>query len=466
MSTKKGRGAKVLKAQQETNKSNASAESEDQPNISAIERASFFEGLQLNHGNPLHSTAIEEDLNVLVEGQAKKGNAGTKDAPQAVKTAAKKPVKDTGEENGQEEEKKNRQRRKSKARPEKGGKTYIKDGAPQRQRAEVDGGREGSDSDGDVHRGNQPTGNKHKHLVGEKPAKRKSAGQASAARTVKNEQIKNAKKRVIESESGKSSGDSQSEEESDSGVTKRRHRRVLSSDDDDLDTSWKPSPKKVKMLSLDRGKMTPSETRKFRKSSSGSTSAGAMKAGADKQKKKKRGGRSGRTDLDMALDAFVDFCEQYSESVESKAVKQSIECFSSNVKQQILEKISSNKDFKQLKRENAKVGSMIRTKTQRLLDAKYELMRVEREVWLLEKEKAKLKLRLADLRQSQAFLHEVRELNKQYRDFRRKHPTEKETYGASSLPALLLETRYVQSAEHQMNRANKQPEKRQKTSRK
>lgn len=42
----------------------------------------------------------------------------------------------------------------------------------------------------------------------------------------------------------------------------------------------------------------------------GSTSAGAEKGDADKQRRKKGVGRGG-TDLDVVLDAFLDFCEQY-----------------------------------------------------------------------------------------------------------------------------------------------------------
>lgn len=46
---------------------------------------------------------------------------------------------------------------------------------------------------------------------------------------------------------------------------------------------------------------------------------------------------------------------------------------------------------------------------------------------MLQKEKAELELRLSDLRRGQAFLHDIRELNRQYLDFRHKHPREKET---------------------------------------
>ncbi|GLD74430.1 centromere protein U [Lates japonicus] len=86
--------------------------------------------------------------------------------------------------------------------------------------------------------------------------------------------------------------------------------------------------------------------------------------------------------------------------------------------------------------------------------------RAERQVWLLQKEKAELKLRLTDLRRSHAFLRDIRELNQQYLDYRHTHPKEKETYGASSLPALLLETRHIQTTEQQLSRINNQTEKR------
>ncbi|XP_035525417.1 centromere protein U, partial [Morone saxatilis] len=298
-----------------------------------------------------------------------------------------------------------------------------------------------------------------KKLVGKRPAKRRSAEQTSAARPVKNRQTKKGKKKESESESGKSSAP-QSQEESDVSTTQQRRKKVLSSDEAvvDEDASWNPSPKKAKVYSLSRTRKSSSDGSKSRKSSSGSASAGATKADTNKQRKKRR--PQGGTELEVVLEAFLDFCEQYRESVESKAVKQSIYSFSSNVKEQLLEKITSYKELKVLKRENAKVGSLIRGKTQRLLDAKQELMRAERQVWLLQKEKAELKLRLGDLRRGQAFLHDIKELNKQYLGFRHKHPREKETYGASSLPALLLEAQHIHAAEHQLRGINNRLERR------
>ncbi|XP_038555249.1 centromere protein U [Micropterus salmoides] len=474
MGPKKGRGAKVV-AVPESQK-DSSFDHADSPNLSAIERASFLEGLQPSHGNPLHSTALEEDLNVLEKGQMDKGKAGRKDIPQTSKTtvkqrsAAVKRKKTERDGDSEEEEEEKRKSRRStggkvKARP---GEKQRKKGAPQRERGELAVERKEPDQpdpSSNLQKSNQLTSaaGSLKHLVGKRPAKRRSAGQMTAARPVKNQLMKKDKKRQSESGSGNSS-DPQSQVDSDTDTAQQRRRKILSSDEEvgDEDTSWKPSPKNAKVYNFSRTRKSASDKSKTRKSSSGSASADPDKASADKQRKRR--GRQGGTELDVVLDAFLDFCDQYRESVESKVVKQSIDSFSSNVKEQLLEKISSSKELKVLKRENAKVGSLIRTKTQKLLDAKHELMRAERQMWLLQKEKAELKLRLADLKRGQAFLHDIRELYGHYLDYRHKHPKEKETYGASSLPALLLETRHIQVAEQQLRGIDNQRGIRQKNS--
>ncbi|XP_031135978.2 centromere protein U isoform X3 [Sander lucioperca] len=404
MSAKKARGAKALTATQHESQKGSSKDQMDSPNLSAIERGSFLEGLQLNYGNPLHSTAMEEDLNVLEEEPVNGGKVLRKVTPQRSKATVKPSGaaamwKETGRGGENEEETKKKRSR--------------------------------------------------------------STGGTPAARPVKNQQVKKGKKRESESGSGVSSGP-ESQEQSDPGTTQRSWKKVLSSEEEEEeeeDRSWCPSPKKAKGYQLSRTRKSSSDKSKFRKSSSGCASAEPETAHRDTQKKKRRGHQGG-TELELVLDAFLDFCDQYRESVESKAVKQSIDCFCSNVKEQLLEKISSSKELKVLKRENAKVGSSIRTKTQRLLEAKNELMRAERQVWLLQKEKVELKARLADLRRGQAFLHDIRELNRQYLDYRHKHPKEKEMYGASSLPALLLETKHVQAVEHQLRGIDNQVKKR------
>ncbi|XP_071060605.1 centromere protein U [Pseudochaenichthys georgianus] len=382
----KGRGAKVRTVKQHESKKGSSNENTDSPNLSAIDRASFLEGLQLNYGNPLHSTALEEDLNV--EEQVNGGKAGRKEIPQTLKAA--------GKQRGAEEKRKEVQR---------------------------DG--EGKEE--------------------EEKKKSRSAVKTSAARPEKNQLVKKGKKR----KSGMSC-DPEPQEQSDSGGAQQRRKRVLSSEEEDggEERSWCPSPKTARFYHLGRSRKSSSEKSKSKKSSSGSASPEPEMASTDKQRKRQRGGQGG-TQLEVVLEAFLDFCDQYRESLESNTLKECVDSFSSNVENQLLEKISTSKELKVLKRENIKVASSIRTKTQRLLDAKNELMRGERQVCLLQKEKSELKARLADLRRGQAFLHDIRELNTQYLDYRHKHPKEKEMYGASSLPALLLEAKSIQAEELQ-----------------
>ncbi|TNN66005.1 Centromere protein U [Liparis tanakae] len=356
----------LTKPQQESQK--GASNDTDSPNLSSIDRASFLEGLQQNYGNPLHSTAMEDDLKVPEEGRMKGAKAGKKEVPQTAKTSVVQPGaavkrKETEQEEEEEEEKKKKRSRRS------------------------TGGMRPGD----------------------------------------NQQAKKGKKRGSETGSGKSS-DAAPKEKPDAA-----QKRVLSSDEEerDEDRSWKPSPKKATAFSSGRSRKSSSKGPKTRTSSSGSASAEPEEASREKQRRSRHDGGGG-TESEVVLDAFLEFCDQYRESVESKAVKLAVDSFSSNVKEQMLEKVAAS----------------VRTKTQRLLDAKHELMRAERETWLMQKDKAELKVRLADLRRGQAFLQDFRELSRRYLDYRHKHPKEKETYGASSLPALLLEAKHIQTAQH------------------
>lgn len=69
-------------------------------------------------------------------------------------------------------------------RPDEEGETKNKKGAPEGKRGELDVERKKSDPSAILLKSNQPTttANRLKHLVGKKPAKRRSAGQTSAVR--------------------------------------------------------------------------------------------------------------------------------------------------------------------------------------------------------------------------------------------------------------------------------------------
>ncbi|XP_061691919.1 centromere protein U isoform X2 [Syngnathoides biaculeatus] len=336
MSTKKGRGNKVAPVKPVGNQKTFSLDSDIQ---STFDSTIFIEGLQQENDNPLHSTAIEEDLN-------------TSEKAQVTKTRMRKNLTQRAKE-------------KVKTRP------------------------------------------------------------------LKNDQPKIEKKK--RDRDRRRPSDSQAESVSRSSSKKRGNEVLSSGDDTNEDTSW-PSPKKAKLLSVERTK----------------NKSTGEKVVTDKKKQRFQGG----TELEVVLEAFRDFCDEYRDSLESKAAKHTIDCFSNNVKEQLLEKISTYKELKVLKRNNAKVCSIIHTKTQRLFNAKDELISAERQLDLLQNEKTDLELRLQDLRRSQAFLQDIRELNQVYLDYRLAHPKEKETYAVSSLPALLLETKHLQGAEHQLRLIN------------
>ncbi|XP_074530346.1 uncharacterized protein cenpu [Halichoeres trimaculatus] len=470
MSAKRGRRAKT---QEPETQEGPAMEDIDPPNLSAIERASFMEGLQQNFGNPLHSTAMEEDLNVLESQMKDEGKTGGNHPPKASKTSVKQngdTMKRKNTEREVEEQKKKRSRRSTvetvKAGPEKAAETKKKKGAPQGQREKLNTNKEDLD-EGSSGPQQVTEASDVNQVVTKKPVDRKSSVQTSAAgggpiRKIKKTLVKKDKNKLG---SGKPDN-SEPQEESDADAVPQRQRRVLSSDEDvtDDDTSWTPSQKETQRNSLDRNRKSLFKSAKSGTPSSDSTPENPDEDDTEKQRSKKPGSRS-TTELEVVLDTFTEFCDQYRESVESKAVKQSIKSFSAGVKQQLMEKISSQKELKILKRRNAKVGSLIRKKTQRLLDAKHEMMRADRQVMSLRKENSELKHRLSDLRRGQTLLHDLRELNRLYLDYRKKQPKKKEMYGASSLPALQLENKHIKAAECKLKRKSNQLSSRQKMSR-
>ncbi|XP_034036860.1 centromere protein U [Thalassophryne amazonica] len=423
---------------------NSSSDHLDCPDLSNIERDSFLKRLQCDYGNPLHSTAME-DPNVpegIFENTGKERNDNAPQEQSRARKSQRTAVKRKQQERSDTDDEKQRMKRNPRVRGKASWPEKRKKGAPDVDRGEAD-----AVQSSDPHPTSTASG--LRHLVGKKPAKR-SAGWRS---------VKTPQKRAGESDKGKSSG-SASQEDSDSSSAQSQ-KQVLSSDEEGQeDVSWVSSPKKSKVYNL---VMPMTSSLKSRKSLSVKGPAEPQKATVNQQRRERRG-RQGGTELEVVLDAFLDFCDQYRESVEPTGIRQSIDSFAAHVKEQLLEKISACKELRALKRENAKVTSLIRIKQKRLLDAKNELNNAEKQVSLLEKEAAMLKLRLADLRRGSTFLRDIRELTRQYLEYRHVHPKEKETYGATSLPALMLEAKHILEAEHQLKGINIKLEKRLKQS--
>ncbi|XP_053735689.1 centromere protein U-like isoform X1 [Synchiropus splendidus] len=337
------------------------------PDLSAIEKASFLDGLVCDDGNPLHSTALEDNLNTFV---VPSEEAGTPDTQQTAK-------------------------RNRKPRPPE------INGKPKKEAA---GGKK-------VVSGKKPL----KQNAAEAPAPAKRPGKVKQPPA---SHVKVHPKRAngeTEEEAGNPMN-AESEGDLDSGINKKKRRsHILSSDDDDDDEekSWKPSPKKA------------TRNRVIRKQETSKKSPAAGDPGKAAATSSGKKSTSGGTEPEVMLTAFVEYCAQYRDSVESEAVKEAIDMFADNVRSQLTEKISSEKNFLTLKRENAKLAVLIAKKKQQLLQAKNELMSAEREFGQLKRVEADLHVRLSDLKKGRAFLSSIKEVRQQYLDLRCKKPLKK-----------------------------------------
>nr|XP_046179078.1 centromere protein U isoform X2 [Oncorhynchus gorbuscha] len=430
--SKKSQMAKMLKLVQyelvegpskDTQESKAT-DSHISPNVSTIEKASFLDECD-TYGNPLHSTALEEDFSpnlaqnkeeVVKEGAAKrrwgpskKVNSVTPKRPTLsgrgqTKRRASKVVQPKGSQ---------QKNVKPKARPQK----EIAEGAGEEDLTEAQSG----------------------------PA----APQKNAVR----------KKQDTEVDDSRSSGEEEEVEVSAPGsspqlIHKKRRTSLSSENLTDEDISWNPIQNKDK----------PDDVRKHRKSSvergsrgprgsslgtRGKSSSGS--AGPSKKDQQKRRNVKNPTDLDVVLDSFLEFVSEYMDAVESNAVLQAIDALSSSFEDQLTEKITASKEIKFLKRDNAKMNAAINRKRARLLEAKNELIRSEAQLRALQKDQSRLEQRLTDIRKGTTFLKDLGHLHKSYLDHRIAHPNQ---YGPSSLPALLLEARDVLGTEDQLKTVN------------
>ncbi|XP_020357698.1 centromere protein U isoform X3 [Oncorhynchus kisutch] len=431
--SKKSQMAKMLKLVQyelvekgpskDTQKSKAT-DSHISPNVSTIEKASFLDECD-TYGNPLHSTALEEDFSpnfaqnkeeVVKEGAAKrrwgpskKVNSATPKRPTLsgrgqTKRRASKVVQPKGSQ---------QKNVKPKARPQK----EIAEGAGEEDLTEAQSG----------------------------PA----APQKNAVR----------KKQDTEVDDSRSSGEEEEIEESAPGsspqpIHKKRRTSLSSENLTDEDISWNPIQNKAK----------PDDVRTHRKSSvergprgsslgtRGKSSSGS--AGPSKRDQQKRRNVKNPTGLDVVLDSFLEFVSEYMDAVESNAVLQAIDALSSSFEDQLTEKITASKELKFLKRDNAKMNAAINGKRARLLEAKNQLIRSEAQLRALQKDQSRLEQRLTDIRKGTTFLKDLGHLHKSYLDHIIAHPNQAEEYGPSSLPALLLEARDVLGTEDQLKTVN------------
>ncbi|XP_030623496.1 centromere protein U [Chanos chanos] len=397
------------------------AESPGTPlDVSSIEKASFLQGEQfLNHGNPLHSTALEDDFSPGLPqdkgtlSQKKINKVKTRRAGQGDVETPKRPTH-TGR------------------KPETNGKG---DGGVQQNHSAQQNTQRSSRQTG--------TGAKSK---------------ARPLQTVLEDRPSSVSQTASSDETSHQSEDANTASKNTPAPTSMQGRPSLSSEElTDEDASFHPSSKKSKpghgrqtRKSLSTNREPRSAREQNRKSSSGSSDGGGL---TGKQKHKVRHERN-PTDLDVVLDSFQDFVSEYKKTVDSDTVNQAIDALSSSFGDQLTETITATKELGNIKRKNAKINRAINLKRTKLMEAKNELIKSEAHMRRLQKGRDELEQRLTDLRKAWSFLSHLAKLHRSYLQHCNTHPDEEPVYGPSCMPALLLEARGMLGAEHQPKTIN------------
>ncbi|KAK9963773.1 hypothetical protein ABG768_006937 [Culter alburnus] len=373
--------------------------------ISSIEKASFFQGDQYSpHGNPLHSTALEEDLSPGPEQNHRSAPEKT-DRPRAGKPVETHKTKKKAQTvskalNKNDASKENQEPSEP---PNQGAKSVVRKAKGRPLPTISEGGE-----DTDKKRTSVPTS-----AVSKKAGKgQRSANETSAT----------------------------------PGAAQRPQRSPPSSEDlTDEDESFHPSMEKSKGSKRRSSSQRQSGHKQKRKSLSSSETAGPSKKPRDLRSP---------TDLDVVLDTFQEIVTQYKQTITSDAVKRSIDAVSRSFEEQLSEIITATNELKSVKRENNKINRAINQKRTRLVEASNELIKGKTKLRNLQKDHDEMELRLKALREGSSLIANLQELNRKYLKHRTAHPEEVETYGPSCMPAMLMEARGIMGTEHQLKTVN------------
>ncbi|KAG8520776.1 Centromere protein U, partial [Galemys pyrenaicus] len=164
-------------------------------------------------------------------------------------------------------------------------------------------------------------------------------------------------------------------------------------------------------------------------------------------------------ELDVVLSAFETAFLEYKQKLESKIIKDAINKFHSNIKEELIKMLKEVQMVKTLKRKNAKVISDTEKKRQRLIEVQDELLRLEPQLKQLQTQHDELKEKKTSLENAAYFLSNLKQLHQDYSNFQEKKPNVKETYDSSSLPAMLYKARTLLGAENHLQSINHQLEK-------
>ncbi|NXP08524.1 CENPU protein, partial [Thinocorus orbignyianus] len=165
------------------------------------------------------------------------------------------------------------------------------------------------------------------------------------------------------------------------------------------------------------------------------------------------------TELDVVLTEFEKVAAHYRQRIDSNVCRKAVNSFCSAFKNQITDLIAEIQELKNTKKKNAKVISDIKKKRQRLLELKEELIEAEPRLSQLQREYAEVQEKKSSLRQATELLSDLKELQQDCLNYREENPKEKLVYEASSLPALLVESRRILRAERHFQNINMKLEK-------
>ncbi|NXM94828.1 CENPU protein, partial [Sylvia borin] len=174
-------------------------------------------------------------------------------------------------------------------------------------------------------------------------------------------------------------------------------------------------------------------------------------------KKLKRSSRD-ITELDVVLAEVEKVAANYRQSIESNICRKAVSDFSSAFKDQITDLIAGVQELKDMKKKNAKAMANIGKKRKQLLQVREELTGAEPQLSQLQREYAEVQERKTSLRQAIELITDLKELQQDCLAYREENPNEKVVYGASSLPALLLESRRILGAEKHLGSINRKLE--------
>ncbi|NXJ07855.1 CENPU protein, partial [Odontophorus gujanensis] len=167
------------------------------------------------------------------------------------------------------------------------------------------------------------------------------------------------------------------------------------------------------------------------------------------------------TELDVVLSEFEKIAANYRQSIKSKPCREAVDAFCSAFEDQVTDLIIDVQELKNMKKKNEKVITHLKcmlSTHQNVVFKALIFFRTESQLIRLRREHAELEERKSSLSQVVQFLTDLKELQRDYLDYREENPSEKVVYGTSSLPALLVESQRVLGAERHFQNINRKLE--------